>query len=258
MIIDSHCHLDYEPLNSNIKSVIKRAEDVGVKYFLTICTTDVSFLKILKILKENKNVFGTYGIHPHEASNFSNLSTENIINNISKDNKIIGIGETGLDFYYEHSDRKIQKQLFLRHIHACQESSKTLIVHSRSAENETYDILSSEYKNKKFKILMHCYTGSKIFAHKLLDIECYFSASGIVTFKNSKDLSETFKSIPKNRILIETDSPYLSPEPLRGKTNEPSHLIHTLKYMSKIRNEIEENFSFQTSENFINLFDLKI
>ena len=168
MIIDSHCHLDYEPLNSNIKSVIKRAEDVGVKYFLTICTTDVSFLKILKNIKRNKNVFGTYGIHPHEASNFSNLSTENIINNISKDNKIIGIGETGLDFYYEHSDRKIQKQLFLNIFMPVKKVQKTLIVHSRSAENETYDILSSEYKNKKFKILMHCYTGSKTFAHKCI------------------------------------------------------------------------------------------
>ena len=131
-------------------------------------------------------------------------------------------------------------------------------MHSRSAEKETFDVLNNEIKNKNFRILMHCFTGSKEFAHKLLDIGCYFSASGIVTFKNSKDLGETFKSIPKNRILIETDSPYLSPEPLRGKTNEPSHLIHTLKYMSKIRNEIEENFSFQTSENFINLFDLKI
>ncbi len=258
MIIDSHCHLDYEPLNSDIQNVINRAETVGVKYFLTICTTNKSFEKILIILKKYKNVFGTYGIHPHETKDYSNLSVDYIKNNILKDKKIIGIGETGLDFYYEHSEKKSQKESFLKHINASQETSKTLIVHSRSAEDETFDILSSEMKNKKFKVLMHCFTGSKQFAHKLLDIGCYFSASGIITFKKSDDLAETFKSIPNNKILIETDSPYLSPEPLRGKTNEPSHLIHTLKFISKIKNENEKTISSLTSKNFFDLFNLKI
>ncbi len=258
MIIDSHCHLDYEPLNSDIHNVISRAETVGVKYFLTICTTNASFEKILIILKKYKNVFGTYGIHPHETKYHSNLNSNDIKNNILKDKKIIGIGETGLDFYYEHSDKKSQKESFLKHINASQETSKTLIVHSRSAEDETFDILSSEMKNKKFKILMHCFTGSKKFAHKLLGIGCYFSASGIVTFKKSNDLIETFKSIPSNKILIETDSPYLSPEPVRGKTNEPSHLIYTLKCISKIKNETEKTISSMTSKNFFDLFNLRI
>jgi len=258
MIIDSHCHLDYEPLNKNISEVLKRAENVGVKYFLTICTTNSSFEKILPILKKHKNVFGTYGVHPHETQNHSNLTTDDIKNNLLKDKKIIGIGETGLDFYYNHSDKKSQKECFLKHIQACQETSKTLIVHSRSAEDDTFDILSNEIRNKKFKVLMHCFTGSKEFAHKLLNIDCYFSASGIVTFKKNDSLVETFKSIPNNKLLIETDSPYLSPEPLRGKTNEPSHLIHTLKFIAKIKNENEKTISSLTSQNFFDLFNLKI
>ena len=256
MIIDSHCHLDYPPLNTDLDKVLARAEKSGVKYFLTICTEDKSFEKILNILKKYKNVFGTYGIHPHEAKDYIDLTIDNIKENLLKNNKIIGIGETGLDFYYNHSDGKLQKKCFLKHIHASQETSKTLIVHSRSAEDDIVDILSSEVKNKNFKILMHCFTGSKEFAHKLLDIGCYFSASGIITFKKANELTETFQSIPNNKILIETDSPYLSPEPLRGKTNEPSHIIHTLKYISKIKKETEKSVASFTGHNFSKLFNL--
>ncbi len=146
MIIDSHCHLDYPPLNTDLDKVLARAEKGGVKYFLTICTEDKSFVKILSILKKYRNVFGTYGIHPHEAKDYINLTINNIKENLLKNNKIIGIGETGLDFYYNHSDNKLQKKCFLKHIHASQETSKTLIVHSRSAEDDMLDILSSEVK----------------------------------------------------------------------------------------------------------------
>ena len=257
MIIDSHCHLDYEPLSNDLDNVLKRARQAGVEYFLTICTEDKSFKKILTILKKYKNVFGTYGIHPHEAKDYEKLTVNNIKQNISLDKNIIGVGETGLDFYYNHSEKKLQKECFLKHIHASQESSKTLIVHSRAAENETLEMLTSEIKNKKFKILMHCFTGSKNFAHKLLDIDSYFSASGIITFKKTKELAETFKSIPNNKILVETDSPYLSPEPIRGKSNEPSHIVHTVKYISKIKNLSEESTKDFTSKNFFQLFGLK-
>ena len=256
MIIDSHCHLDFEPLKKNINDVLKRANDVGVKYFLTICTENKSFIKIIDILEKYKNVFGTYGIHPHETKDYVNLTVDEIKKNLSKNNNIIGVGETGLDFYYKNSDIEIQKNSFVKHIQASQESNKTLIVHSRNAEDDTYDILSNEIKNRKFKILMHCFTGSKKFAHKLLDLGCYFSASGIVTFKKNNDLVETFKSIPNDKILVETDSPYLSPEPLRGKSNEPSHIIHTVKFISKIKNEDEKNISLQTTKNFFNLFNI--
>ena len=133
-----------------------------------------------------------------------------------------------------------------------------MIVHSRSAENETYDILSSEIKNKKFNVLMHCFTGSQNFAHKLLDLDCFFSASGIITFKKNNSLTKTFKSIPNDRILIETDAPYLSPEPLRGKSNEPSHIIHTLKFISNLKNQNESEFSNLITKNFFKLFNLKV
>ena len=254
MIIDSHCHLEYEPMCSNLKEVINRAVENNVKYFLSISTTDQSYEKILKIVKNYKNVYGTYGIHPHETKNYVDLSSEQIINKAGLSLKTIGIGETGLDFYYDHSDRAIQKKLFIEHIKAAQTLNIPLIVHTRSAEEDTYEILKSEKKNKELKVLIHCFTGSKIFAHKLVDIGCYISASGVVTFKKSKDLAETFLSLPNDRILVETDSPYLSPEPLRGKSNEPSHIIHTVNYLANLKGIDPKIFAKTTSSNFFDLF----
>ena len=254
MIIDSHCHLEYEPLISNLKDVVDRAIKNNVKYFLSISTTNESFDRILKIVENYKNIYGTYGIHPHETKNYTTLNSDQIIKKLDLSKKIIGIGETGLDFYYEHSDRVIQKKVFIEHIKAAQISNIPLIVHTRSAENETYDILKSEMKNKDFKILIHCFTGTKTFAHKLIDIGCYISASGVVTFKKSKDLADTFLSLPNDRILVETDSPYLSPEPLRGKPNEPSHIVHTVNFLSKLKKIEPTIFAEKTSINFFNLF----
>ena len=254
MIIDSHCHLDYEPMSSNLNKVIERAVLKNVKYLLSISTTDESYDKILKIVENYKNVYGTYGIHPHETKNYKSLLSEQIIKKVNLNNKIIGIGETGLDFFYDHSDRSIQKKLFIEHIKAAQDLSLPLIVHTRSAENETYDILKSESKNKKVKVLIHCFTGTRDFAHKLIDIGCYISASGVVTFKKSKELADTFLSLPNDRILVETDSPYLSPEPLRGKPNEPSHIIHTVNFLAKLKNLNPQSFAETTSSNFFKLF----
>ena len=168
--------------------------------------------------------------------------------------KIIGIGETGLDFYYNHSDKNDQISLFNEHINAAKESNRPLIIHTRSAENETFEILKSEMKNNKLKALIHCFTGSKNFAFKLLDLGCYISASGVITFKKSIDLAETFKSLPNDRILIETDSPYLSPVPVRGKSNEPSHIIHTLKFLAALKKIDSNELAKLTSLNFFNLF----
>ena len=254
MIIDSHCHLEYEPIISNLSKVVKRAFECDVRYLLSISTTDDSFLRILEIIEKYKNVYGTYGIHPHETKNYKNLNKEEIIKKISLSKKVIGIGETGLDFYYEHSDPETQKNIFIQHIKAAQTLDLPLIVHTRSAEKDTYQILKNEKKNKDFKILIHCFTGSKEFAHKLIDLDCYISASGVVTFKNSKELADTFLSLPNDRILVETDSPYLSPEPLRGKPNEPSHIIHTVNFLSKIKNINSNDFATITTNNFFKLF----
>ena len=254
MIIDSHCHLTYEPMFTSLDETISRANKDGVKYLLTISTEDKSYNQILDIVKNYNCVYGTYGIHPHEAKNHLLLKCSDIIKKINKSKKIIGIGETGLDYYYNHSEKKHQINSFLEHIHAAQETNLPIIVHTRSAEEDTLKILKEEKKRKDFKILIHCFTGTKKFAFDLLDIGAYISASGVVTFKKSTELAETFKQIPENRILVETDAPYLAPIPLRGKPNEPSFIIHTVEFLSNLKNIPFNIFAKKTTENFYNLF----
>ncbi len=254
MIIDSHCHLNYEPMSLSLKETIDRANNDGVKYLLTISTKDNSFTEILKIILEFNCVYGTYGIHPHEAKNHLSTDSDKIIKKINQNKKIIGIGETGLDFFYNHSEKKDQLKCFEEHINAAQITNLPLIVHTRNAEIETLEILKRKKAEKDFKILIHCFTGSKEFAFKLLDLNAYISASGVVTFKKSYDLAMTFKKIPNDKILVETDSPYLAPVPLRGKPNEPSYIIHTVKFLSKLKGVSFDDFSSITSENFFKLF----
>ena len=251
-MIDSHCHLDHEPLISDLSNVIKRSKEVGIEKLLTISTSFESFSKIKEIIKKDKIIYGTIGIHPHETND--NIITSSMIVKCIKDNsKIIGIGETGLDFYYNNSDKKKQIDSFKEHIKASIDTNFPLIIHSRNAENETFEILK-EYEKYNLKILMHCFTGSKIFAEKLLKLNAFFSASGIITFKNSLDLQETFKFIPLNKILIETDSPFLAPVPNRGKKNEPSFIKYTAQKMAEIKNNSLSEISKITSNNFNNLF----
>ena len=256
MIADSHCHLDYLSLYGQLNDVIKRAEYNEVKYLLTICTTIKSFEKIKLIIQKYKNIYGTFGIHPHETERFINVDSEFILNLKRRHKKIIGIGETGLDFYYNYSDKKIQKKSFTEHIGAALELNIPIIVHSRSAETDTYEILKSEKKNSDLKILMHSFTGSKEFAKKLLDINCYISISGIITFKNSNELVDTVSSIPIEKLLVETDSPYLTPIPHRGKSNEPSYIIHTIEKLSQVKKLSKENVIINTTNNFKKLFAL--
>ena len=186
--------------------------------------------------------------------NHQSIKSEDIIKKTELNNKIIGIGESGLDFYYNHSDKKDQIKCFEEHIAAAQNTQLPLIVHTRNAETETLEILKNKLSKKNFKILIHCFTGSKEFAFKLLDLGAYISASGVVTFKKSEDLANTFKEISNDRILVETDSPYLAPVPLRGKPNEPSYIVHTVKFLSKLKNLSFEDFSNITTKNFFNLF----
>ena len=254
MIIDSHCHLNYEPMSSHMDETIKRANLDGIRYLLTISTEDKSFKNILSILDKYECVYGSYGIHPHEAKKHKKIKFENIIQNVKKNKKIIGIGESGLDFYYNHSEKKDQIECLEEHINSAQTLNIPLIVHTRSAEKETLDILKRRKIEKDFKILIHCFTGSREFAFNLLDLNAYISASGVITFKKSSELAATFNDIPNNRILVETDAPYLAPEPLRGKTNEPSYIIHTVKFLSQLKKVPFEEFSKITSNNFFDLF----
>ena len=251
-MIDSHCHLDHEPLFSDLQNVIQRSKDVGIKKLLTISTSLESFSKIKDIITKDDIIYGTIGIHPHETSD-KNVDS-NTIAKIFEDNpKIIGIGETGLDFFYNNSDKKSQIDSFTKHIEASIKTNSPLIIHSRSAENETFDILN-EYKNENLKILMHCFTGSKKFSEKLLTFNSYFSASGIITFKNSVELQNTFKSLPLNKILIETDSPFLAPVPKRGKKNEPSFINFTASKLAEIKQISKSELIQITTNNFNNLF----
>ena len=251
-MIDSHCHLDHEPLKSDLSNIIKRSKDVGIEKLLTISTSVESFQKIKNIINEDEIIFGTIGIHPHETEN-NEISIDYIVKNFEENPKIIGIGETGLDFYYNNSDKEKQIKSFKKHIEASIKTNSPLIVHSRNAEDETFEILN-KYRGEKLKILMHCFTGSKNFAEKLLKLNAFFSASGIITFKNSIDLQETFKILPLEKILIETDSPYLAPVPNRGKKNEPSFLSYTAQKLADIKNLSNQEIIKITTKNFNNLF----
>ena len=251
-MIDSHCHLDHEPLFQDLENVIKRSKEIGLEKILTICTTLDSFTNILKIIEKDPMIYGTFGIHPHEAKD-NIVDTDQIINHVKQSNKIIGIGETGLDFFYNHSDRDQQIKSFEEHIQASIKLNMPLIIHSRDAEDETYQILKNHEKDN-LKILMHCFTGSKNFADKLLQLNSYFSASGIITFKNSIDLQETFKTIPLDNLLIETDSPFLAPVPNRGKKNEPSFIKYTAEKLAEIKNISFAEISSKTTNNFNKLF----
>ena len=234
-MIDSHCHLDHEPLFSDLKNVIQRSKEIGVKKLLTISTSIESFSRVKDIVNKDEIIFGTIGIHPHEADK-NNVNPEFFAKNLN-----------------DNSDRDKQIECFKIHIKAALEANIPLIIHSRNAEEKTYEVLN-EYKDEKLKILMHCFTGSQKFAEKLLKFNSYFSASGIITFKNSVDLQNTFKSLPLDRILIETDSPFLAPVPNRGKKNEPSFIDFTAAKLAEIKGIEKSELIKITTNNFNNLF----
>ena len=253
-MIDSHCHLDHEPLFENIDEIIKRSKAIGLKKLLTISTTFTSFEKIKDLVRRDPMIYGTFGIHPHETEN-DQVNKKTLVETINKFEKIIGIGETGLDFFYNHSNKERQIESFKAHIEASIELKMPLIIHSRNAEDETFDILNS-YNRENLKILMHCFTGSYQFSKKLLTLNSFFSASGIITFKNSIELQNTFKTIPLDKLLIETDSPFLAPIPMRGKKNEPSFIKYTLEKLSSIKDKSLEEMSVLTTNNFNKLFNI--
>jgi TatD DNase family protein len=251
-MIDSHCHLDHEPLLNDLDNVIKRSKEVGIKKLLTISTSLESFSRVKEIVNKDEMIFGTIGIHPHET-NSDTITSDIIIKNLKEYPKIIGIGETGLDFYYNNSEKNKQISSFIEHIEASIKTNVPLIIHSRDAEDETFEILNN-YKNKNLKILIHCFTGSKVFAKKLLKLNSFFSASGIITFKNSIVLQSTFDFLPLDKIMIETDSPFLAPVPNRGKKNEPSFIDFTANKLAEIKKISKSEIVKITTDNFNKLF----
>ncbi len=251
-MIDSHCHLDHEPLLSDLSNVIQRSKKAGIEKLLTISTSFESFSRVKELVNKDEMIYGTIGIHPHECST-NIITSKQIVESLNENSKIIGIGETGLDFYYNNSEKNKQIESFEEHIDASIKTNIPLIIHSRDAEKETFEILN-QYKNEDLKILMHCFTGSKEFSKKLMTLNSFFSASGIITFKNSLDLQDTFKSISMDNILIETDSPFLAPVPKRGKKNEPSFIDFTAAKLAQIKNLSKEKLIKKTTDNFNKLF----
>ncbi|MBP7189740.1 MAG: TatD family hydrolase [Rickettsiaceae bacterium] len=255
MIIDSHCHLNMKEFESDLDQVIQNALNNGVQYMQTICTKFKDLEEILAIAEKYSNVFASVGVHPHHADEAeSYLNKDSLIDLIMKNKKVIGIGETGLDYYYEHSNKENQKKAFTDHINASQETGLPLIIHTRDADKDTIDILESEMKNASFPALVHCFTSSKELAFKALDFGFYISVSGIITFKNASELCSTISQIPLDRLLIETDAPYLSPVPVRGKRCEPAFVKFVGEKLAEIKNTSSSEVFSTTTNNFFKLF----
>jgi TatD DNase family protein len=251
MIIDSHCHLDYEPLINNIDQILLNAKKNNISKLLTIGTGLESSKKVLEIVEKYENIYGAIGIHPNSTTN--NLNDLNDLINIKKKSKkIIAFGETGLDYFYKRSEKKDQLYSFEKHIDFAITEVVPVIVHTRDADEDTISIIKKYYKKTKF--LIHCFTGSLDFAKNLLDLECLISFSGIITFKKSTDLRNVVKYVPIDKMLIETDSPYLSPDPFRGKSNEPANVKIVAENIALIKEIALEEVANTTTNNFKNFF----
>lgn len=253
MIIDSHCHLNYPELQNDFAGMLARAEQANVKYMQTICTKMSEFEEVLQIANSNENIFCSVGVHPNNVADEELVKLQQLTDG-SKHQKVIGIGETGLDYYYEHSPKKIQQESFITHLQASAKTKLPVIVHTRDADPDTIDILHSEYKNQPFTGLIHCFSTSKELAYAAMDIGMYISISGIVTFKKAQELKDIVRDLPLNRLLVETDAPYLAPVPHRGKTNEPSFTAHVVDCIAELKNIDRETVINQTTNNFKSLF----
>ena len=253
MLVDTHCHLDFKILNDDLDDVLNRARENGIDIIQTISTKISEFEKIYNIANSRKNIFCSIGNHPLELMEEDFVNAEKILK-YTKNPKVISIGETGLDYHYSKDYKKIQKESFIEHIIAAQEASLPIIVHTRAADEDTVTILKQYMKKKEFTGVIHCFTASKWLAMECVEIGMYISASGIITFKNAKEIQQTFKEVPPNRILIETDAPFLAPVPMRGKTNEPSYLKYIVEFMANLLKIEVQDFIDITTNNFFNLF----
>ena len=255
-LIDSHCHLDFPELESNLDEIIKLSYLNSVKKIITICTKLSELKKIIDISNRYENIWFTAGIHPHEASYENNsFNNDHLLQLVLKHDKCVGVGEAGLDFFYRKSSYDDQKKSFLMQIDVARKSNKPIVIHSRDADEEMEDILVSEYKKGHFSGVLHCFTGGDKLFSTALKLGFYISFSGIVTFKKSINLQSLASKVPNNKYLIETDSPYLSPEPLRGKTNNPSNVLYVAKFLAKLRNVSINTISNETWNNTCNLFN---
>jgi len=252
-LIDSHCHLNYPGLAERQDEVLAAARARGITGFLNISTRQKEWDDVVGVAERNEDVWATIGVHPHEADAHPDLGAAAVIDAAAHP-RVVAIGECGLDYFYDKSDRAAQRDRFQAHIEAARATGLPLVVHTRDAEDDTAEILSREVGKGGVAGVLHCFTGSAALARKALDLGFYVSISGIVTFKNAQDLQETAKTIPLDRLLVETDSPFLAPVPNRGKTCEPAFVADTAAFLSDLRDEPLDELAEATSANFFKLF----
>lgn len=253
MLTDSHCHLNYKGLVEDQQAVLARARAAGVGTMLNISTRRSEWDDVIAVAEREGDVWASVGIHPHEADAHPDVGTGLLVAR-AQHPRVVGIGESGLDYYYDHSDRERQRASFRAHIAAARETGLPIIVHTRDAEADTYEILADEMGKGAYRGVIHCFTASADFARKALDLGLFISMSGIVTFKNARDLQETAKAVPLEKLLIETDSPFLAPVPHRGKPCEPAFVADTARFLAALRGEEPEALAAATSANFRALF----
>lgn len=253
MFADSHCHLNYKGLAEEQAAVLARARSAGVGAMLNIATRESEWDAVLATAEREDDVWASVGIHPHEADQHPHVDTARLVER-ARHPRVIGIGESGLDYFYDHSDRDRQQASFRAHIAAARDTGLPIIVHTRDAEDDTIAILADEMGKGAYTGVIHCFTASGAFADKAMDLGLYISISGIVTFKNAKDLQETAARLPADRLLIETDAPFLAPVPHRGKTGEPAFVADTARFLAQLRGQPIDELAQVTADNFFTLF----
>jgi TatD DNase family protein len=253
MLVDSHCHLNYKGLAERQGEVLDRARARGVTAMLNIATRESEWDDVLAVAETHGDVWASVGIHPHDADHHPDVDTDKLVQR-ARHPRVIGIGETGLDYFYDKSDRDRQRASFRTHLHAAQRSGLPIIVHTRDAEADTLALLTEAKGEGDFGGVIHCFTASAEFARAALDLGLYISLSGIVTFKNAADLQATARWLPADRLLVETDAPFLAPVPHRGKAGEPGFVADTLAFVADLRGDDRDMLAAQTSANFYRLF----
>ncbi len=254
MLVDSHCHLDFPDFDGEIDEIVRRAGEAGVGWMLTIGTHVTRFDGVLAVAERYDNVFCTVGIHPHEAGREPQVTAEHLVRMARRHPKIVGFGETGLDYFYEHSSREAQQRSFRVHIEAARRTGLPLVVHTRDADQDMAAILTEEYAKGPFSGLLHCFSSGAELARTALDLGFYLSLSGIVTFKRADELRRTVREVPLERLLVETDAPYLAPVPKRGKRNEPAYSAYTAACVAEVKGVDIVAFEEATTANFFRLF----
>src|SRR5688572_29970973 len=259
-LVDSHCHIDGEAFDADREDVVQRAKDAGVAAMLTIGTGDPhsdDFRKAVAVAEGYENVFASVGVHPHDAKLYDDKAEDHLIE-LARSEKVIAWGEIGLDYYYDHSPREVQREVFRRQIHAARELDLPIIIHSRDADDDTVEILTEECSWAGFRGIMHCFGGTPEMARALMPLGFLISFAGNVTFKKAENLRDAARVVPLNKLLIETDCPFLTPEPVRGKRNEPSYVIHTAKFLAELYGVEFETLAAQTTQNFFDFFKTQL